>query len=64
MRSTWCRAEMCESLGYHRLGGLTKARAIQEMHHAEHLIERIIFLDGAPNMQTLEALQRKLVPAD
>jgi bacterioferritin len=42
------QAEMCESWGYHRLGGLTKARAIQEMHHAEHLIERIIFLDGTP----------------
>ena len=27
---------------------MTKARAIQEMHHAEHLIERIIFLDGTP----------------
>src|ERR1039458_10494136 len=42
------QAEMCESWGYHRLGALTKARAIQEMHHAEHLIERIIFLDGTP----------------
>ena len=42
------QAEMCESWGYHRLAGLTKKRAIQEMHHAEHLIERIIFLDGTP----------------
>ena len=42
------QAEMCESWGYHRLGALTKARAIQEMHHAEHLIERIIFLGGTP----------------
>jgi bacterioferritin len=42
------QAEMCESWGYHRLAGLTKARAIQEMHHAEGLIERIIFLDGTP----------------
>lgn len=42
------QAEMCESWGYKRLGGLTKARAIQEMHHAEGLIERIIFLDGVP----------------
>jgi len=41
-------AEMCENWGYGRLAGLTKARAIQEMHHAEHLIERIIFLDGKP----------------
>jgi bacterioferritin len=42
------QSEMCESWGYKRLGGLTKARAIQEMHHAEGLIERIIFLDGVP----------------
>jgi bacterioferritin len=42
------QAEMCESWGYQRLAGLTKARAIQEMHHAEGLIERIIFLDGTP----------------
>ena len=50
------QAEMCDSWGYHRLGGLTKARAIEEMHHAEGLIERIIFLDGFPNMQVLDPL--------
>ena len=44
------QAEMCDNWGYHRLGGLTKARAIQEMHHAEGLIERIIFLDGTPSV--------------
>ena len=42
------QAEMCDNWGYKRLGGLTKARAIQEMHHAEHFIERVIFLDGTP----------------
>ncbi len=42
------QAETCESWGYHRLAGLTKARAFEEMHHAEGLIERIIFLDGTP----------------
>lgn len=42
------QAEMCESWGYKRLAGLTKTRAIEEMHHAEGLIERIIFLDGTP----------------
>lgn len=44
------QAETCESWGYHRLGGLTKARAIEEMKHAEGLIERIIFLDGTPEV--------------
>ncbi len=42
------QSEMCQNWGYPRLGGLTKARAIQEMKHAEGLIERIIFLDGTP----------------
>jgi bacterioferritin len=42
------QSEMCHNWGYPRLGDLTKARAIEEMKHAEGLIERIIFLDGIP----------------
>jgi bacterioferritin len=42
------QAEMCDNWGYKQLGARTKARAIEEMHHAESLIERIIFLDGKP----------------
>jgi bacterioferritin len=42
------QSEMCHNWGYPRLGELTKARAIEEMKHAEGLIERIIFLDGTP----------------
>jgi bacterioferritin len=45
------QAEMCDNWGYRRLGSLTKQRAIQEMHHAEGLIERIIFLDGTPEIE-------------
>jgi bacterioferritin len=44
------QAEMCASWGYHRLSVLTKGRAIEEMKHAERLIERVIFLDGTPNV--------------
>lgn len=44
------QAEMCAGWGYHRLSALTKARAIEEMKHAERLIERVIFLDGTPNV--------------
>ena len=43
-------AEMCDNWGYKSLGAFTKKRAIEEMHHAEGLIERIIFLDGAPEV--------------
>jgi bacterioferritin len=42
------QSEMCQNWGYKRLGDLTKVRAIEEMKHAEGLIERIIFLDALP----------------
>jgi bacterioferritin len=44
------QSEICQGWGYKRLGDLTKARAIEEMKHAEGLIERIIFLDGMPKV--------------
>ncbi len=43
-------AEMCENWGYERLAKLIKKESIEEMVHAEKLIERILFLDGSPNM--------------
>lgn len=46
------QSEMCQNWGYKRLGDLTKVRAIQEMRHAEGLIERIIFLDSTPIVDT------------
>jgi len=44
------QAEMCDNWGYARLAALTKGRAIEEMRHAERLIERVLFLDGTPNV--------------
>ncbi len=43
-------AEMCESWGYERLAKLIRKESIEEMVHAERLIERILYLDGTPNM--------------
>jgi len=43
-------AEMCENWHYHRLAGFIKKQSIGEMKHAEELIERILFLEGIPNM--------------
>lgn len=43
-------AEMCENWHYDRLGEFIKKQSIGEMKHAETLIERILFLDGTPNM--------------
>lgn len=46
-------AEMCQNWGYERLYQITKRESIDEMKHAERLIERILFLDGTPNMSEL-----------
>jgi bacterioferritin len=48
-------AEMCENWHYDRLGGYIKKQSIDEMKHAEALIERILFLDATPTMT--EAMQ-------
>ena len=45
------QSEMCQGWGYRRLGEQTKVRAIEEMRHAEGLIERIIFLDSIPKIE-------------
>ncbi len=44
-------AEMRENWGYHRLAEITKKQAIDEMKHAEKLIERVLFLDATPQME-------------
>ena len=49
-------AEMCENWHYGRLGGYIKKQSIDEMKHAEMLIERILFLDGTPSLTELMQL--------
>jgi bacterioferritin len=49
-------AEMCEAWHYTRLGDYIKKQSIDEMKHAEALIERILFLDATPNMTELMQL--------
>jgi bacterioferritin len=46
-------AEMMENWGYKKLGGMTKKESIEEMRHAEWLLERMLYLDGSPNMSEL-----------
>ncbi len=43
--------EMCENWRYLRLAKHSRAESIEEMKHAEGLIERILYLEGVPNMQ-------------
>src|SRR4029450_2435954 len=47
-------AEMCHNWGYHALGGYIKKQSIDEMKHAEMLIERLLFLDAVPKMEYLD----------
>jgi len=49
-------AEMQNNWGYKRLYAETKKQAIGEMKHAEKLIERILFLEGIPNLADLPKL--------
>jgi bacterioferritin len=46
-------AEMMENWGYLRLAAHTRKEAIDEMKHAEQLIERILFLDSMPKMSDM-----------
>jgi bacterioferritin len=43
-------AEMCENWGYEKMAKHTRKESIEEMQHAEILMERILLLDGTPNM--------------
>jgi bacterioferritin len=49
-------SEMCENWGYSRLGKHVKQQAVEEMKHAEVLIERILYLEGTPNLNELPKL--------
>jgi bacterioferritin len=46
-------AKMCENWGYQRLAALDRQESIEEMHHADILMQRILFLEGMPNMTEL-----------
>ena len=56
-------SEMCENWGYGKIHMAIRKQAMDEMHHAEWLIERIIFLDGAPTVSNLNGINiGKTVP--
>jgi bacterioferritin len=50
-------AKMCQNWGYQRLYDKVRAESIDEMKHADELIERILYLEGVPNVQRLFKVQ-------
>jgi bacterioferritin len=49
-------AKMFDHWGLSRLGSLERKASVDEMNHAEELIERTLFLEGVPNLQDLHKL--------
>ncbi|MBL8620586.1 MAG: bacterioferritin [Myxococcales bacterium] len=50
-------AKLCGHWGYKKLAAKVRAESIDEMKHADQVIERILFLDGVPNLQRLGRLR-------
>ena len=53
----WVHYRLLEDWGLTKLSAKERAESIEEMHHADRLIERIIFLEGHPNAQRVAPLR-------
>ena len=53
----WLHYRLQEDWGYGRIADKSRAESIEEMNHADRLIQRIIFLEGHPNLQKLDPLR-------
>lgn len=53
----WLHFRLLEDWGFLKLAKKEREESIEEMHHADKIIERIIFLEGHPNLQSLAPLR-------
>ena len=53
----WLHYRLQEDWGYLKLAKKSREESIEEMHHADTLIARVIFLEGHPNLQQLDPLK-------
>ncbi|MGH0000270.1 bacterioferritin [Pseudovibrio ascidiaceicola] len=53
----WVHFRLLEDWGYTKLAKKERAESIEEMHHADRLVERVVFLEGHPNLQHIAPLR-------
>jgi bacterioferritin len=53
----FCQAKMCQNWGYHKLGKKHYEESLGEMQHAEKLIDRILFLEGTPEIARYDVIR-------
>ena len=50
-------SKLCENWGFERLAGKIRDESLSEMKHAEQVIDRILHLEGIPNLQRIEKIK-------
>jgi bacterioferritin len=53
----WLHYRLQKDWGFGRLAKKSREESLEEMHHADRIMDRIIFLDGHPNLQVLDPLR-------
>jgi bacterioferritin len=53
----WLHYRILDNWGFKELGKKWRSESIEEMEHADHFVHRILFLEGFPNMQSLDPLR-------
>ncbi len=53
----FCQAKMCQNWGFRKLGKKHYEESMGEMKHAEKLIDRILFLDGVPEIARYDVIR-------